>query len=191
MTTKLEELLASIDPDNTSEITFRRANEALNTFPTGALIDRWEGFKHCMAGFLVHLEAHILRLNEPVSGSRDFCWARCVQHLHGTYGPNGEKAAFEMARTGNDGGLYAVLKALAMRIADEYSRNEVRARIGFYWQGLSVRQRLEASSEFLDKYGHLLPSELTEGNAARIRADLPKALENYHDLLAKMRRVGR
>ena len=191
MATRLEELLASIDPDRTSEVTFRRANEALNAFRTVAQIDRWEKFILCMTEFLGHVEAYVLRLREPVRGSPDFCWARCVRYLHGIYGSNGQKAAFEMARTGNDGGLYAVLRALAMRIAEEYAQNEIRARISVYWEGLSVRQRLEASTEFIDKYGHLLPSELTEGSAARIRADLPKVLINFHDLLGKTRRVGR
>ena len=34
-----------------------------------------------------------------------------------------EKAAFEMARTGNEGGLYAVLKAIAGQLAEEYAEN--------------------------------------------------------------------
>ena len=96
-----------------------------------------------------------------------------------------------MSRTGNDGGIYTVLKAIAMHIADEYAQNEIVARIYNYWQDLSVDERLAASTEYISKYGHLLPSELTEGSAGRIRANLPKVLDKHHELIKKIRRVGR
>ena len=191
MATKLEELLESIDPDRTSEVTFRRANEAINVFGTAAQIDRWEDFKACMGGFCRHVEAYVLSLREPVNASPEYYWSRCVRILLKIYGINGEKAAFEMSRTGNDGGIYTVLKAIAMHIADEYAQNEIVARIYNYWQDLSVDERLAASTEYISKYGHLLPSELTEDSAGRIRANLPKVLEKHHELIKKIRRVGR
>jgi len=56
---------------------------------------------------------------------------------------------------------------------------------------LSVEEQLAASTEYLQKYGHLLPSELTEGSAARIRANLPKVLEEHPHLIQRLRQVGR
>jgi len=191
MPTKLEKLLDSIDPDRTSEVTFRRANEAINAFDTPARLKRWDDFKACMGSFCSHVEAYVLSLHEPIPVAPDYYWSRGVRILLKIYGINGEKAAFEMARTGNDGGLYAVLKAVAMHIADEYAHNEIAARICDYWEGLSLEEQLAASTEYISKYGHLLPSELTEGSAGRIRANLPKVLEKHHELIRKIRRVGR
>ena len=107
------------------------------------------------------------------------------------YGRSGEKAAFEFSRTGNEGGLYGVLKAVAMRIADDLSKNEIAARVNAFWRSHSPEEVLEASREYLARYGHLLPSELTEASAARIVANFPKVLENHPKLVQRLRRVGR
>lgn len=64
----------------------------------------------------------------------DIDWGRCITHLLKIYGENGEKAAFEMVRTGVEGGIYAVLKRLAKQMAKEYARNESKgvAFLGFF-----------------------------------------------------------
>jgi hypothetical protein len=107
------------------------------------------------------------------------------------YGTNGEKAAFEMVRTGSVGGLYTVLKAVASRMIDDYAGNEISGRIRYFWENLSIDEQVEATEEYLGKYGHLLPSELTEGSAARIRANFIKVLEEHSHLIKRMRDIGR
>lgn len=191
LATRLERLLAGIDPDRTSQVTYRRANEAINTFRAPAKIEKWNEFKAAVMRYSNHVESCILNLREPIDETSEFYWPRCVRVLLDIYGINGEKASFEMARTGNEGGLYAVLKAVAMNLAEKYAQNEISARISAYWQNLSVDEQLQASSEYIARYGHLLPSELTEGSAARIRANFPKVLKKHHDLIEKIRRVGR
>ena len=59
------------------------------------------------------VEARILRLREPCPMSSDVAWGRCCQVLAHVYGRDGDKAAFEMARTGSEGGLWAVLRKFA------------------------------------------------------------------------------
>ena len=191
MGTRLDDLLCLIDPEGSIEQTFNRANEAINTFPARvALIADWGEFCACMARFLRHVEASVLRLRGPV-GTEEFSWLRCAQILRAIYGRNGEKTAFEMARTGNEGGLCAVLRAVAMHMAEDYSRAEISAKIATYWDRLTVAEQLDAVDEYIGKYGHLLPPELTEGSAARIRANFPKVLEEHPHLLQRLRRVGR
>jgi hypothetical protein len=111
--------------------------------------------------------------------------------LRNIYGPGGEKVAFEKARTGNEGGLYAVLKALALTMGEHYAENEIRARIDQYWNQLTADEKLAAAGEYVGRYGHLLPSEMTEGSAGRILASFPRVLEMHPNLLQKIRRVGR
>ena len=192
MKTDLDRLLAALDPEQTIEEAFRRADEAINSFPMRrAQILDWHEFTACMAEFVVHVEARILRLRRPVRAAFDFEWGRAASILMKIYGRSGEKAAFEIARTGNEGGLYGVLKAVAMRIADDLSANEIRGRVHAFWQSHSPQEVLEASTEYLAKYGHLLPSEMTEGSAGRLRGGFVEVLKNHPKLEQQLRRVGR
>jgi len=191
MRTKLDELLELIRPQRVVEETFNRANEAINTFLIRvAQIRDWDQFCLCMVSFLRHVDGRTLRLRGPV-GTDEFLWQRCVRILQRIYGGSGEKTAFEMARTGNEGGLRKVLTAVAMHLAEDYSRSEIAGRVSAYWESLSVAEQMDATSEYLAKYGHLLPSELTEGSAARIRANFPKVLEEHPRMVQRLGRVGR
>jgi len=192
MATDLERLLQQLDPDRTIEATYRRADEAINSFPLRqARITQWNEFRGCLVEFIGHVEARILRMERPVRGMFDFRWDRATEILIKIYGRNGEKAAFELARTGNEGGLYGVLKAVAMRVADDMSQTEIAARVGAFWDTHTPQEVLGAAREYLAKYGHLLPSELTESTAARVQANFLKVLENHPKLVQRLRRVGR
>jgi len=192
MTTELGQLLWQLDPQRTIEPAFQRADEAVNSFATeSAQITEWDRFRDCMARFVVHVESCVLRLRRPVRSAFDLEWGRAVAVLTKIYGRNGEKAAFEMARTSNEGGLYGVLKAVAMRLAEDMSKNEIASRVRTFWKDHTPAEVLAASQEYLAKYGHLLPSELTEDSAARLRANFLKVLENHPELVQRLHRVGR
>jgi len=191
MQTKLDKLLAFISPEKTIVETYNRANEAINTFQASARIENWDEFRYCMAQFLQHIDFCVLRLSKPVDLSFNHYLSWFPHVLIKVYGPNGEKAAFEMARTGNEGGLYSVLKAVAMHRAEEYSQSEILAKVGAFLDSLSVNEQHDACSEYISKYGHLLPSEITETNAIRIRANFRKVLEKHPRLLLKFHSVGR
>ena len=127
---QLDQLLARIRPEMTLDETSRRADEALNSFePGAAMIHHWEEFTACIGKFLAHVEAKMLRMGGPVHLDPSFHWCRCAQMLRNIYGPSGEKVAFEKARTGNEGGLYTVLKALALTVGEQCAENEIRARL--------------------------------------------------------------
>ena len=192
MQTKLDRLLASVSPDKTIVETYNRANEAINTFHAGtAQTTNWDQFRHCMAEFLRHVDFCALRLRRPVDASSEQYWEHCIPILLRVYGASGVKTAFEMARTGNEGGLYSVLKAVAMHRAEEYAQNEISAKVIAYLDSLSADEQLDACSEYISKYGNLFPSEITEGNAIRIRANFRKVLEKHPRLLLKFQDVGR
>lgn len=190
--TKLDRLLDSIHPSRVSEELGKRADDALNSFGMeAAQIDDWDRFRYCLIKFLHHAESRMLRLSQPCHGGTDFDWGRCVQILIRAYGRNGDQAAFEMARTGNEGGLYGVVRKMAEVMAEQYGQNEVEAKISTYWNYLSVDEQFAAMDEYLAKHGHLLPSELTERSAARIRANFPKVLEEHPKIMQCLREIGR
>ena len=192
MKTKLDRLLESIDPARTLDQVSARVDEALNSFRVkSGIIEDWEEFRTVLTGFYRHVENVVLRIRPSWSPDPDIDWGHCYQLLIKEYGTNGEKAAFEMVRTGTEQGLYGVLNAVARRMISEYAGNEITAKIGIFWEGLSTDEKLAVSEEYLDKYGHLLPSELTSGSAARIRANFLRVLEQHPSIMKRLRNIGR
>lgn len=190
MSTKLDHLLASIDPASSTRETSARIDRAINAFRCPSVIDNWDEFRQCLSRFMCGLEASVLRLRQPMTDHLDHYWDQAFKVLHKIYGPNGEKAGFEIARTGKEGGLYAVLRAVAMRSSGQYDQNEINSRVYTYWQDLSVQEQLEAPLEYIKKYSHLLPSELTEASGGRIRANFPQMLTRHPQMLQKTRRAS-
>jgi len=192
METKLDKLLQSIDPAITLDQVSDRADDAINTFdlPSG-IIEKWDEFKDILTRFHWHVQKTIVRIQLLKSPNHDIEWGRCCELLLKEYGENGEKAAFEMTRTAAEGGIYRVLKALASRMVDEYAGNEIKAKINHFWIALSLDEQWEVMDEYLEKFGYLLTSEITEGSAARIKADFPKALQEHPYTIRRLRKIGR
>ena len=192
MSSKLERLLAEIDPAQIYDRTFARANTAVNRFEMHlAQITDWNEFTRQMAEFFIHIESNVLNVSDSVYGDLDFHWGRCLHLLGRIYGTNGEKAAFEMARTGNEGGRYAVFKAVALRLAEEHTENEIAARVSDFLAKLSVDELWAEIDDYLQGYGHLLPAEMTEGGAVRIRVNFSKVLAQHPKIVRQTRNIGR
>jgi len=192
MKTKLDRLLESIDPASTLDQVSVRVDDALNSFRVkSGIIKDWQGFRTILTDFYRHVENAILRIQPSFLPGPDFDWGRCCKLLIKEYGPNGEKAAFEIIRTGAEGGLYGVLRAIARQMIDEYAGNEIAARIGIFWEALSTDEKLAVCQEYLDKYGHLLPYEVTSGSSARVWANFLKVLEEHPGIVKRLRSIGR
>jgi len=190
--TKLDRLLEDIDPARTLDQVSSRADEAVNSFRMqSGIIKDWQGFRTVLTEFYRHVENTILRIRSGFSPDPDFDWGRCCRVLVKEYGGSGEKAAFEIARTGTERGFYGVLKAVARQMINEYCGNEISAKISNFWQSLTTDEKLAVSQEYLDKYGNLLPGELTSGSAARIRANFIRVLEEHPRTVKRLRNIGR
>jgi len=192
MATKLEQLLASIDPAKTYDRTFARANTAISSFgmKTGQITDHQE-FIEYLTRFFCYVESAILNSSHSEPFDLDHDWDWCRRLLSRLYGSRGTVTAFDMVRTGNEGGLYAVLKAIALRTAEEYADNEIHHRVSDYWDHLKPDEVLPAVHEYLDRYGHLLPSEITENGAASVCGNFFTILKRHPKLLRTLRNVGR
>ena len=192
MQTKLDRLLESITPEKTIERTYSRANEAIISFGHGkATVDSWDEFRYCMGRFLKHLDEKVLRLKKPVDISVTEYWRHCIRPLLKIYGSSGDVTAFLIANTGNEGGLYAVLKAFAMYKAEEYTKNEISAKVSAFWHGLSADQKLQAAREYVAKYANIIPSELGENGAALVLGNFWKVLEKHPFVVQRLRQIGR
>ena len=180
MSTKLDRLLKAIHPDITLRPIFDRAGTAVNSFPfPDVIITQFDQFKYLLVRFSQHLDAKILRIESMPDMGVDFHWSRCYQILKQIYGPNGEKTAFDMIRTNKEGGLREVINKFTDTVVQNYAANEINAKISFYINNLSVPEKIAAGKEYVQKYGHLLPNELTESTAVRIQANFAKVLEKH------------
>ncbi len=189
--TGLDDLLRSIDPNNTLEDARRRADEALDSFESRkGTIEDWEEFRGFLSRLHCRLNGDILCTKQPLSLNLEMDWHGCREILKKAYGASGDKAAFEMARTGNQGGLYGVMKTLAQGKAEELSDNEIRARVAAYLNRLTAEEEIAAAEEYVAKHGSLLPSEITEKGAIRIKCSFSEVLRQHPGLLAKTRHVG-
>ena len=192
MRTKLDQLLADLDPQQTIEWIFRGADRALNTFPMpNGCIEAWPDFAASMGRFRRHVFNHIVGTKGDEAGSVEFNWGFAAQILRKEYGANGDKTAFDLARTGNEGGLYGVFRKVANRMAAETATNLIAVLVGRWWNQLTVEERCQVADEYLARVGHLLPSEITEDGAMRVRVNILGFLKEHPWLVLRHRRVGR
>ena len=192
MSTKLDHFLETIDPSRNLVQVLSRADAGFNSFSleSGTETD-YESFGRLLARFFCHMENVMLRLKPQRSPNYEFDYSRCLNLLRKEYGDQADKVAFEFARTGVEGGLYGVFKTITNLMVEDYAGNEIRAKVNHFWGNLTLDEKFEVPSEYIKKYGHLLPSEMTEGFPGRVIANFIKVLEEHPRLVLKMRQVGR
>lgn len=192
MPTRLERLLEAIAPERTWDVVSARADAAVNSFPfVTAVVTEWPQFTECLGRFFRHMENGVLRLPAGLGLDPGMDWSRCRRHLVGRYGPSGDLAAFDMARTGVEGGLRAVFAAVAQKMIETYTLNEIKGRVAEFMGSLDGHGQFAAVGEYIHRYGYLLPSDLIEGSAGRVYANFPKVIEGHPRLLRDLRVTGR
>lgn len=192
MKTKLDKLIDNIDPTATLDRISFMVDKAVISFKAGSgVVKNQEEFESIMVNFFCHVENVVLKINPRRLPHPDMDGHRCNNMLRKEYGPNGENTAFVIAKSGTEGGLYSVLRAVARHMADEYAENYIGSFISEFWDSLSVDEKLAVSKEYLDKYGRLIPSELMEGGAVRVRAFFWKVLEEHPKIINRLRNVNR
>jgi len=192
MSTKLDRLLESIDPSRTLDRVSADVDRAVNSFTIRrTTIEDWNEYEKFLADFCQYVETTVLKIGTSVPEYQEFYWSRCVNIINNEFGPSGIKTAFEMVRTGKEGGLYRILKIIADQMAEKYAQNEISARISDYWNRLSIDEQIAATDEYLSKFGDLLPTEFTDGSAARLKVHFTKVLNEHPKMIRCMRQIGR
>lgn len=187
MKTRLERLLGNIEgiPDRID----RFADRSLNTFPQAeAIIEDWDRYRDCLASFFCHMECVILGIPQRTT-SIDFDVDRCWQLLRKKYGESAPQAAFEATRTGNEGGLRGVLQSVAELFGRDYAENLVGITVEAYWSNRSAEGLLADADEYVRRYKHMIPGEISEGSAGRIHVNFRKVLKQHPFLVRRLRRT--
>ena len=192
METKLESFLSKIDPSRTYDDVSVRVDRGFNSFvmPREA-ITSYEEYENVIADFYGHIQSVVLRLDTGSPKDRQFHWPLCLTLIEKAFGPTGYHTTYTITETGKEGGIYNILKQIANLMAEQYTQNQINYEIHTYWNSLTVNEKLTATNEYIGKYGHLLPGDMTMGNAPRIKAFFVKVLEEHPKLIRKMRKIGR
>jgi len=188
MATRLEELLESIDPSRTIDQVSAAVDDAFNSFRNNNPIRSFDDYEEFMSRFVQHVESVVLKFGSNVPYNKDFWWARYSNLVSNRHGRDAWKMNYEKIITGKDGGLYKLLKDVAAMILDDRSGREISARVWRFWESLTNDEKLKTVDEFLQKFGRLLPSEYTGGGGAYLKANFPRVLEKYPQLLMEIRR---
>jgi hypothetical protein len=192
MPTLLDQLLDAIHPHRTRAKIERRADEALISFPLDAnTVQDGIRYHDLLCDFVRHLECLIGRFPMHADMPDSVAWQRAMDLSKKAYGRHGDTAAFEIAQSVSlEGGLYAVLKEMARHAAREQVEREVEGRVDAFCGSLTAAEYLAAGAEFLEKHSHLLPAEMKQGYAGRVRVNLRDALKLYHRAQDTLNRVG-
>lgn len=192
MRTALDRCLDAIHPDRTRDAIQRRVDEALNGFTvaTNIVNDAIE-YRELLSRFVERLDRLLGLLPKDGQSPEWMLWGRAVQLLRSTYGPRGDLAAYEMQRSGVEGGLLGVLRKVAAAAVEERVKADVSAWVTSFCGRLSADEYLQVGAEYIRKHGHLLPAEMREGHALRPRLNLIELFKAHHALLVETNRVGR
>lgn len=187
---KLDILLKKISPTMTIDKNDRFMDQATNRFRYGtSAVRNRKDFQVYFARFYCYLENISFKRNRNLNEKFDF--HRCIQVFRDTYGLKGEHVAFEIALTGVDGGIYSLMKLIAKKTSEKYSRNQIRAIVDKFLSHLSFDETLSVAGEYKRKFGRFLPFSYANGSVALLAANLQKILEEHPFMIKRMRQVVR
>lgn len=188
----LKSFLRTIDPDKTIWEAERRADQAFNSFsPDSWSISDHDELLNCLSRFYWHVDSHILGISRAQNPNPEFTKGLARDILDDIYGVRGEYIAFDMSRSGIDGGLYRVLKDFAAKRASYHGNNWVSTRVSEFYNGLTNSEKAEAAREYVREYGYLLPADQTKDDAIRVQVHFYDILCSHPDLISRMRQIGR
>ncbi|MEI8044595.1 MAG: hypothetical protein WCL11_24505 [Verrucomicrobiota bacterium] len=188
MSTRLERLLQNIVP--VPDRIDRYCDEALNNFaPPPPLIEDWSQYCAFLARLHCHLECRALGIGARPPDSR-FDLSRCWALLKAKFGDSAPQAAFEIARTGAQGGVRQLLRTVARLYSRRYAENLISIAVEAYCSNRTTDELLADADEYIRNYRQIMPSELTEGSGARIHANLRKALKQHPYVIRRLRHAA-
>lgn len=106
--------------------------------------------------------------------------------LEREYGANAHLHAFDIARSGAEGGLWGILQTLARLTQEQMFERLSLVVVTSYWQSTSAEQLVKDAHDYLKEYGHLMPGEMTEGSQAFLLGNFRKVLLEHPNLIRKL-----
>ena len=183
---ELIETLNNLTSPQYTEKKYQGADRAINSVAVSGLVASFKQFENILVEVIVLVQKNVLKIQRPVKGAQEFYLDIAFKVLQKEYGPNGEKAAFEISRTSKDGSVNAVIRSLAYGYTDVLFENETIARVGSLFEKLSHDQKFAVMDEYIKEFGHLWPDELIGNGALRLKKNFQKTLQLHIENIRKL-----
>ena len=162
------------------------ADRAINAISVRDSVSSFDNFMQILIEVIVLVQKHVLKVQRAVEGAEDFYLDIAFKVLKKEYGSNGEKASYEICRTGKEGGINAVIRSLAYGYADILFENEAKAKVGVIWEKLSNDKKCLVMDQYVSEFGYFWPDELIENEALRLKLNFPKTLQMHIENVRKL-----
>jgi hypothetical protein len=194
VTSKLDSLLDSIAPENTLDAVAVRIDTAVISFALQPeQIETWgrDEFEDFMGRFLRHIVCTAQLRCPPETESLDGFWAMFSHAIEKAYAPQGTRLALKLARTGTEGGIYAVMRKTAHELGRRWAHDRITSLISEYWESLCDKERQAAPGEYLQTYDDLLPTDVKKQITRTPWFHFPRILAQHPYIMQRMRAVYR
>lgn len=192
MTSKLDSLLDAIAPEHTLEDVAACVDDAMNSFtlqPKRVETWGWDEFEDFTGEFLRHVVCTALLRIPPEDQRTDHIWPMFSYAIDEAYAPQGQRLALKLARTGAEGGIYAVMRKTGQALVNRWAHNRISSLVSEYWNGLSDKEKRTVPGEYLQRCGDLLPADVQEKLKWTPWFNFFQILEQHPRLLQRMRPV--
>ncbi len=192
MSSKLDRLLDEIHPSRNIDVVEANINRAMaGYYRSSNTVSSWEEYQECLAEFVRQARNAVLHAPSGAGHNNDVNFGEALGHLKNDYPGDTLQAVYDIVRTGAEGGIYQILRTIARHMAEEYSQNEITAKVVSYWNSLSVDEKIAAPYEYIKKFSNVLPRQIVEGDNVRFRGFFWKVLEQHPRMLKQVQELGR
>jgi hypothetical protein len=191
MATKLETLLADIDPARTIDVVESRINGALARYHQNKnTVDSTEAFERCLADFEQIARNAALNLPRGTAVNLKLNFQQALRYLERDYPQRTYQAVYNIMSSGAEGGILAISRKLARRMAEHFAENEINGRVQVYWASLSTDEKLAAADDYIQLYKDILPHNSLQ-DVIRLKANFPEVLQNHPPMIKRLRDLQR
>jgi len=194
MLTPLERFLTSISPARTWDGVGREVDATLNHLV----------LPHATVGSATELRSILTQVWREFHGrvwglgaalpviNPDIEWDWCRRILDAVYGaPDGWRTALDLAGTGVRNGLRGVVGAFVEKACEQYLTQLIATGVQQLWPRQPYEARVAMITEYLAKYGQLLPPSLSHGSITDLIVDFPRVLKEHPRMMQRLSRLGR
>jgi hypothetical protein len=190
MKTRLDELLQTIDPSRTIDVVEQRINQALSGYYRGEnTVETWDEYQRCLAEFLQEARNTVLTIPSTAGSDVEMNFQEAITLLRQEYPGNTPHIVYQIIHTGVEGGVYAVIRALARILAETYAQHEIDGRVMAFWDSLSGDEKVAAAEEYLEKYQSYLSPHLIPETGSRIKASFWRVLQDHPRMIKRLRDI--
>ncbi|MBN1551695.1 hypothetical protein JW979_09505 [bacterium] len=190
MASNLDRLLDQINPSCTINVVEQHINQALaGYYRQKNTITTWDNYRETLAEFM--RQARNVALQMPPSSGQDIDmnFHEAISLLRQEYPGNTVQTVFDIMQTGAEGGIYAIFRTLSRLLAEQYAQNEINARVLDFWNNLSTEEKIAIPDEYITKFKDILPAEIVNGTAIRVRASFWKVLQDHPRMIKRFRDI--